>query len=117
MYYQLIRKGKKKVELLESYERLRSAENKIVKSYGSDSNIHITCVPHPADLTIGFRFYDSTGTLYGTIVNETNSIFIVKRNGKDDEAFYLKSDFIDKFIKGYFLMNAKNLLEVDEHAC
>jgi hypothetical protein len=85
----------------EGYSNRKSAEKKIAKKY-SDREVRIVVIPD--EITIGLTVYNEDGTEYGTILEETNSFWYLKRPSKQDLTICLKESFEDKFINGKFFI-------------
>ena len=52
------------------------------------------------------KIYKADKELYGTIIREDECFWYVNRGCKDedDEMFFLKDDFLDKYIEGILVM-------------
>ncbi|HZK00607.1 MAG TPA: hypothetical protein VFC79_11390 [Tissierellaceae bacterium] len=97
-------KRTKEYEPKGNYKTKQMAETKAEPHIKKDRKTKIIAIPTD-ELTIGMKVYASDGELYGEIIDESNSFWYIRREGKgsDDSAFFLKDKFIDKFVVGTFI--------------
>ena len=107
MQYRLFvyNKRNKEYEAKGNYKTRQMAETKAEPHIKKDRKVKIIAIPTDS-LKVGLDIYTSDKKLYGTIVSESNSFWYIKREGmdSDDKAFFLKDEFIDKYIAGTFII-------------
>lgn len=95
----------KEYESKGNYKTNQMAETKAEPHIKKDRKVKI--IPIPTDsLKVGLKVYTSDKELYGVIISENNSFWYIRREGRgsDDKAFFLKDEFVDKYINGIFIM-------------
>lgn len=98
-------KRTKEYESKGNYKTKQMAETKAKPHIKKNKETKI--IPIPTDmLTIGMKVYKSDGEFYGEIIDESNSFWYIRREGResDDRVFFLKDSFIEKYENGIFTM-------------
>lgn len=98
-------KRTKEYESKGNYKTKQIAETKAQAHI--DKNRKVKVIPIPTDeLQVGMKVYKSDGELYGKIIDESNSFWYIRREGReeDDKAMFLKDGFIEKYENGVFIM-------------
>lgn len=106
---QVYNKRTKAYDTKGSYKTRQMAETKAETHIKKDRKVKIISIPTNS-LKIGLDVYTADKKLYGTIISESNSFWYIRREGKgsDDSAFFLKDNFIDKYIEGTFIMKEES---------
>lgn len=107
MQYRLFvyNKRTKEYEAKGNYKTKQMAETKAETHIKKDRKVKIIAIPTDS-LKVGLDIYTSDKKLYGTIVSESNSFWYIRREGRgsDDKAFFLKDEFVNKYIDSTFIM-------------
>lgn len=88
-----------------NYKTRKSAEKKAEPHIKKGREIKIVALPSNK-LKVGMKIYKADKELYGTIIREDECFWYVNRGCKDedDEMFFLKDNFLDKYIEGILVM-------------
>ena len=109
MIYRVLKENNKTRNMIkhDDYNNIQDAEKAIKNLNSRNKKRKTKIIEIPENLGVGYDIYRANGELYGTIIDETKTFYIVSPAWREtdnnlERPFFRKESLLDKFAEGIF---------------